>query len=84
VTVSPRTTDFFEVLETCFVQGGVAEGVISEFETGVEPHVEGFDAFVDFTPSVELAFIHETHMDEMHLECPIAQSTADSDVDEDP
>ncbi len=39
----------------------MAEGVISQFETGVEPHVEGFDAFVDFTPFVELAFIDEAH-----------------------
>src|SRR6266436_1294853 len=27
--------------------------------------------------------VHQ-YMDEMHLECPVAQSTADSDVDEDP
>jgi len=52
---------FFEVLEAGFVQRDVAEGVISQFETGVEPHVEGFDAFVDFTPFVELAFIYEAH-----------------------
>src|SRR5205807_2299203 len=47
-----------EILEADFVERGVREGVIAEFEAGVEPLIERGDARVNFADvHVELVFI---------------------------
>src|SRR5207237_7224726 len=49
----------FKSLQADLVQGGMAEGVIAQLESRVQPHLQAFDSLVDLAPLVKLLLVHE-------------------------
>ena len=60
----------FPILQLDLVQRCVAEGVVAEFESIVEPHLQRFDSLVDFSWLVELFLVDEAD----HRDFLVAQS----------
>ena len=51
----------FKISQSHLIQRGVAKRMIAQFETGVQPLIEGADSFVHFSPFVvELPFVYES------------------------